>query len=104
MKRIPFKWAFNFPGVASRAHFGEFYEAGAPSGERLYAFAVSDGNRPAVFDYDIDDLDALAALVRSERVLAVIRGTRAAVRHSSVVSVDVGGEHLEDQMIIPRDY
>jgi len=63
-------------------------------GDKIYAFSVVERGVPRVFTYDLDadGLDQLSHLVRSETVLAVIRGRQLEIKTESVVSMTDGAE------------
>ncbi len=68
--------------------------------ERYFAFAVAEGARPRVFDYDTDadGLEAVSNLIRSEEVLAVVRGRAAQFAELSVVEMSIGGRRLSHRL------
>lgn len=68
--------------------------------ERYYAFAVAEGARPRVFNYetDADGLEAVSNLIRSEEVLAVVRGCEAQFAELSVVEMSIGGKRLSHRL------
>ncbi len=63
-------------------------------GDKIYAFSVVERGVPRVFTYDsdADGLDQLSHLIRSETVLAVIRGRQLEIKTESVVSMTDGAE------------
>jgi len=75
------------------------------SPEKVFAFALADGAKPHVFDYDIDEdgLASLANLMRSEHILAVIKGRRVNFAVESVVTVDLDTVKINDRMPLSLD-
>ncbi len=78
---------------------------GKESPERIFAFALTDGSKPHVFDYDIDDdgLASLANLMRSEHILAVIKGRKINFTVESVVSADLDIARIDDRLPLTLD-
>jgi hypothetical protein len=68
--------------------------------QKIYAFAVTRGGRPQVFDFDITEegLASLATLVRSEDVLKVVKGCEARFSVESVVSLSANDLELTDRL------
>lgn len=60
--------------------------------DKLYAFSMVERGAPRVFVYDAtpDGLESLSHLVRSEEVIAVIRGRELEVKQETVVLVNDG--------------
>ncbi len=75
------------------------------SPEKVFAFALTDGSKPHVFDYDIDDdgLASLANLMRSEHILAVIKGRKINFTVESVVTADLDIAKVDDHMPLSLD-
>lgn len=69
---------------------------------RLYAFAVSRGGTPKIFEFDItsEGLAALSNLVRSEDVIKVVKGVEARFTVESVVSLVADELELIDKLPI----
>jgi hypothetical protein len=70
------------------------------SPQTIYAFAAADGLRPQVFTYttDADGLEDLANLIRSEQVLAVVKGVPVKTALESVVTLSDGGMVIENRI------
>jgi len=77
----------------------------AESPEKVFAFALADGSRPHVFDYEIneDGLASLASLMRSEHILAVVKGRKVNFAVESVVTVDLDNVKINDRMPLSLD-
>jgi hypothetical protein len=94
-----------FEGPASGYGFGVAPPFSLPqqlSGERIFAFALADRTTPRVFDFDTspDGIKSVANLIRTEQVIAVVRGHRANINRASVVSLTLGSEEIEDRLLL----
>ena len=92
--------------AANRHSFGteQPFVLEVPQEERLWAFALADRSSPQVFDYTPDEegLQSLANLLRSEEVLAVVRGTKAKFEILSVVELSVGEQLLVNRLPLQK--
>jgi len=69
------------------------WEVPPKSADKFYAFASSPGSPPRVFTYEDSEegVAELSNLIRSEDVMAVIKGVRVKTSQSSVVELSVRG-------------
>lgn len=93
-----------FTGFRNSCDFGFVpnYTEPKPHPGRIFAFALADGSKPRVFDFEAGEegMKAVANLVRTEDVLAVVRGHRMNVQRFSVVSFSVCGDKHEDKLLL----
>lgn len=106
MERLRPRMNLPFQGTRKGHSFGcaPKFQLASPADSRLFAFAVTDRAQPHLFDYSDDEegLQALANLIRSEEVLAVVRGQLAPFEVVSLVEVAMGGRIHADRLSIPR--
>lgn len=92
-----------YRGPGKVASFGRVQKLVLESPEAddcYFAFATARGSAPEVFAYGTDEqgLAELSNLIRSDEVLAVVRGQRVVFRQSSVVELSVGREQVEHRL------
>jgi hypothetical protein len=78
----------------SPARFGSFERE--ERFEKFYVFALSDGRLPRVFDFELDQTEALLGVVRSEDILSVVRGVTVPYTHESVVRL---GDQIDTLLV-----
>lgn len=60
--------------------------------EKLFVFTTDDSDKPKLIELDTDDkgLEELALMIRSDSIIAVVRGTRVKAQVTSQVQIDLG--------------